>query len=88
MRLSEIWPRRLDVRPYRSRACAPVKMNRRSCNSWKKEFRLFSHNMHANINLMAVWADDILDNLPVDARYIFKGAPRHPLAGFVAQSGT
>ena len=26
------------------------------------------HYMHANINLMAVWADDILDNLPFDVR--------------------
>ena len=26
------------------------------------------HYMHANINLMAVWADEILDNLPFDVR--------------------
>ena len=74
--------------PYGSRADASVRMNRRSHDAVKKINRLFTHYMHANISLMAVWADDILDNLPVDAKYIFKGAPTHLLAGFMAQFGT
>ena len=59
-----------------SRAYAPDKMKLRFHDSWKQSSLLLTHYMHANINLMAVRADHVLDTLSVDAMWVFEGAPR------------